>query len=271
MIHIRKHTIFPEEFPEAWASDWGEDEFGLWMAFTYKDVRQAFRWCEPGTFLMGSPPDEPERYDDELQHQVTLTKGFWIADTTVTQALWEVMMGENPSEFKGEELPVDSVNWEDAQTFITKMNGLKAELKLCLPTEAQWEYACRAESATPFCWGDQMDSTLVNFDGNYPYNNGSPSEYREQTIEVKELHCNDWGLYQMHGNVWEWCQDRFGDYPAEPVIDPQGLESGDSRVLRGGSWSGYGGRWRSARRDRHAPSGRDNLTGFRLARGHELR
>lgn len=107
MINIRKHTIFPEEFPEAWASDWGEDEFGLWMAFTYKGVRQAFRWCEPGMFLMGSPKNEPERETfglDETQHEVTLSKGFWIADTTVTQALWQVIMGDNPSRFKGEVL-----------------------------------------------------------------------------------------------------------------------------------------------------------------------
>ncbi len=271
MIHIRKHTIFPEEFPEAWASDWGEDEFGLWMAFTYKGVRQAFRWCEPGTFLMGSPKDEPERFGDELQHEVTLTKGFWMADTPVTQALWEVIMGENPSEFKGKDRPVERISWEDAQAFVAKMNGLKAELKLCLPTEAQWEYACRAESATPFCWGDQINSTLVNFDGNHPYNKGSPSQYRAETVAVKELPCNDWGLYQMHGNVWEWCQDWFGDYPAEPVIDPQGPESGDSRVLRGGSWFDYGGYCRSALRDHYDPSVRSYNIGFRLARGHELR
>jgi len=110
MIKIRKHTVFPE----AWASDWGEDEFGLWMAFTYKGVRQAFRWCEPGTFLMGSPTDEPERDNEELQHEVTLTKGFWIADTPVTQALWVAVMGEdyqNPSHFQGEERPVEKVSW----------------------------------------------------------------------------------------------------------------------------------------------------------------
>ena len=180
------------------------------MAFTYKGVRQVFRWCEPGTFLMGSPSDEPERESlgtDETQHEVTLSKGFWIADTTVKQALWSVVMGDNPSEFIGEDRPVENVNWEDTQTFIAKMNQLKMELRLCLPTEAQWEYACRAGSITSFCWGEQIDSGGVNFDGNYPYNNGRPSENRKQTINVKELPCNDWGLYQMHGNVWEWCQD----------------------------------------------------------------
>lgn len=106
MFKIRQHAIFPEEFPESWASDWGEDEFGLWMAFTYKGVRQAFRWCEPGVFLMGSPENEPERSSDERLHEVTLTKGFWIADTPVTQALWRVIMVDNPSRFKGDENPM---------------------------------------------------------------------------------------------------------------------------------------------------------------------
>ncbi|MCP5241892.1 MAG: formylglycine-generating enzyme family protein [Burkholderiales bacterium] len=267
MINIRKHTIFPEEFPEAWASDWGEDEFGLWMAFTYKGVRQAFRWCEPGVFLMGSPENEPERNSDELQHKVTLTKGFWIADTPVMQALWQVVMGENPSKFKGDERPVEMVSWHETQQFIDKMNGLKAELKLCLPSEAQWEYACRAGTTTPFSWGDQIDSKLVNFDGNYPYNDGSNSEYREQTVNVKELPCNDWGLYQMHGNVWEWCQDWHGDYPSRPVTNPQDPGTVGKRVLRGGSWFADGRYCRSAYRIGLVPSLRYAYTGFRLARG----
>lgn len=266
-IHIRQHTIFPEEFPEAWASDWGEDEFGLWMAFTYKGVRQAFRWCEPGTFLMGSPPDEPERIDNELQHQVTLTKGFWIADTPVTQALWQVIMGDNPSRFKGDEKPVENVSWDGAQAFISKMNGLKADLKLCLPTEAQWEYACRAGTSTRFSWDDQIDSSLVNFDGNYPYNNSRKSEYREKTVAVKALPCNDWGLYQMHGNVREWCQDWFGAYPVGPVIDPQRPGTRDFRVLRGGSWFDDRRYCRSAYRGSDIPYHRGDSFGFRLARG----
>ncbi|PTQ78407.1 formylglycine-generating enzyme required for sulfatase activity [Nitrosomonas oligotropha] len=255
-IYIRQHTIFPEEFPESWASDWGEDEFGLWMALTYKGVRQAFRWCEPGTFLMGSPEDEPERDDDELQHQVTLTKGFWIANAAVTQGLWQIIMRNNPSTFIGDENPVENISWEDAQAFIAKMNGMKAELKLCLPTESQWEYACRAGTTTPFSWGEQIHSSLVNFEGR-----------RERTVAVKELPCNDWGLYQMHGNVWEWCQDWYGHYPTEPVIDPQGPESGGRRVLRGGSWISDGRYCRSADRYRSDPSYRDDAIGFRLARG----
>ncbi|MXS84026.1 formylglycine-generating enzyme family protein [Nitrosomonas oligotropha] len=266
-IYIRKHTIFPEEFPENWASDWGEDEFGLWMAFTYKGVRQAFRWCEPGTFLMGSPENESERFDNELQHQVTLTKGFWIADTPVTQVLWQAVMGDNPSRFRGDELPVESVSWNGAQAFISKMNGLKAELKLCLPTEAQWEYACRAGTTTPFSWGEQIDSSLVNFDGTTPYNNGRKSEYREKTVAVKELPCNDWGLYQMHGNIWECCRDLYDSYPPHQVTDPQGSESGTDHIVRGGAFFTDGRACRSARRILSISNDHSHRIGFRLARG----
>jgi len=266
MVTTRKHTVFPNEFPEAWASDWGQDKFGLWMAFTYKDVRQAFRWCEPGTFLMGSPDNEADRNKNELQHEVTLTKGFWIADTPVTQVLWQAVMDGNPSRFQGKERPVESVNWDDTQAFISILNGQKAELKLCLPTEAQWEYACRAGTKTPFSWGDLIDSTRVNFNGHFPYNMGSKSENREQTVEVKALPCNDWGLYQMHGNVREWCEDWFGDYPSGPVTNPKGIDAGSGRVLRGGSWIYDGSYCRCAYRGYGAPSDRLDLYGFRLAR-----
>ena len=119
-------TIYPDEFPESWASDWGEDEYGLWMGFTYKGVKQFFRWIEPGTFLMGSPTDEPERFDVEIHHSVTISQGFWLADCTVTQALWQAAMGTNPSEFKGDIHPVERVSWHDAQSFIDKLKRLKA-------------------------------------------------------------------------------------------------------------------------------------------------
>jgi len=269
--YFRQHKTYPDEFPESWASGWGEDEFGLWMAFTYKGVSQKFRWCEPGTFLMGSPEDEPERESngaDETQHEVTLSKGFWIADTTVTEALWEAVMGENPSGFKGENRPVEKVNWNDAQEFISKMNGMKSELKLQLPTEAQWEYVCRAGSTTPFCWGEQINSELVNFDGTEPYNNGRKSEYREETVDVESFYQNDWGLWQMHGNVREWCQDWYGAYPEKSATDPVGPETGNLRVLRGGSWFSHGGLCRSAYRSRYDPSHRNYHRGFRFARGH---
>ena len=268
----RNHTVFPDTFPASWASGWGDDEYGLWMSFNYKGIRHLFRWCEPGTFLMGSPETEPERepWDkgNETQHPVTLSRGFWIAETTVTQALWEIFMGDNPSRFKGAEHPVDSVSWEDAQGFISKLNGMKPELQLCLSTEAQWEYACRAGTTTPFYFGDNITTDQVNYDGNYPYNDGRNGEYRGQTVGVKSLPPNGWGLYQMHGNVSEWCQDWYEkQYPSEPVTDPQGAASGTRRVLRGGSWFDLGGNCRSAHRDHYVPAYRDRNFGFRLALG----
>ena len=269
MSSIRQHTHYPEAFPLTWATGWGEDEFGLWMAFSYKGQRQQFRWCEPGTFLMGSPEDEPERFNEETLHEVTFSKGFWIADTTVTQGLWETVMDENPSDFKGESRPVETVSWDDTQMFIGALNRMKPELKLCLPTEAQWEYACRAGSTTPFCWGEQINSKLVNFDGTKPYNFGRESDSWKSTVDVKSFHQNNWGLWQMHGNVWEWCEDWHGDYQAEQAIDPEGPETGDYRVLRGGSWFNFAGGSRSAARDSYDPDYRYRDFGFRLALGHE--
>ena len=266
---MRTLNIYPYEFPEPWASDWGEDEYGLWMGFTYKGVKQFFRWIEPGTFMMGSPTDELERSDDEIQHSVTITQGYWLADSTVTQALWQAAMGTNSSYFKGENLPVEQVSWKDAQRFIDTLNSLKPELKLCLPTEAQWEFACRAGTTTPFSFGDQINASQVNFDGNHPYNNGRESEYRNQTVAVKSLPPNLWGLYEIHGNVWEWCQDWYGEYPTGTVIDPTGKDTGDSPRFA----------WRLVDQRRQGlpfclpssaarPALRAPYFGFRLARGH---
>ena len=265
---MRTYTTYPDNFPASWASGWGEDQYGLWMTFNYKGVRHLFRWCEPGTFLMGSPVDEPKRENDETQHPVTLTRGFWIAETPVTQALWEIFMGDNPSEFKGAKLPVEKVSWDDAQRFISKLNGIKPELQLCLPTEAQWEYACRAGTTTPFAFGENITTDQVNYDGNNPYNKVRKGEYRQQTVEVKSLPPNGWGLYQMHGNVWEWCQDWYEtQYPSQPVTDPQGAASGTHRVLRGGSWFDDGRDCRSAIRLHGDPANRSDSFGFRLSLG----
>jgi formylglycine-generating enzyme required for sulfatase activity len=125
---------------------------------------------------------------------VTLSRGFWLADTCVTQALWEAVMGANPSRFQGANHPVENVSWENAQAFITRVNKMKAELRLCLPTEALWEYACRSGMSTPFSFGDETSPEIVNYNGNYPYYNGSKGEYREQTVEVGSLPLNAWGL-----------------------------------------------------------------------------
>ena len=257
----------PAIFPEPWACDWGQDPYGLWMAFNYKGIRQGLRWIMPGEFIMGSPKSEPERYDDEGQHKVILTQGFWLAETACTQALWRAVMRDNPSGFKGEDHPVDNVSWDDVQSFIEKINGDIPELGLHLPTEAQWEYACRAGTTTPFHFGKTLTTDQANYDGNYPYNNGPEGEFREKTVPVKTFPCNAWGLYEMHGNVWEWCQDWYGDYPKGSVINPKGPSSGSYRVLRGGSWINFGRYVRSADRFRYGPSGRDHGDGLRLARG----
>src|SRR5919109_3308697 len=247
-------SFFPNPFPALWADEWGEDEFGLWMALTFQGVRQLFRWILPGTFLMGSPEDEPERYDDETQHPVTLTQGYWLADTACTQALWEAVTGENPAYFKDDASnPVEQVSWNSVQEFIARLNSLVPELKARLPTEAQWEYACRAGTTTPFSFGKNITPEQVNYKG----------LYRGKTVPVKSLPPNPWGLYEMHGNVWEWCQDWYGDYPAEPGVDPIGPSEGADRVLRGGSWNDFGRRVRSASRYGYGPGARYHGIGFR--------
>jgi len=228
-----------------------------WM----QDIRYAFRWITPGTFFMGSPENEPERFDRELQHQVTLTKGFWLGETTVTQALWQAVMGEKPSDFQGEERPVESVNWEDTQQFIQTFHKINARLGLRLPTEAEWEYACRAGTTTPFHFGNQITTDQVNYDGNLPYDNGEKGEYREQTMDVRALPCNPWGVWQMHGNVWEWVADCWTDsHAAAPP------ETCQRRVLKGGAWNTGGWRLRAGHRIAKNAAAREYDNGFRVAR-----
>ena len=249
----------------------GRDEYGLYADFRVGDVVQRLRWIVPGEFLMGSPESEAERYDDETQHRVILTQGYWLADTACTQALWQAVLGDNPSRFKGEGRPVETVSWDDTQRFIVRLNELVPEGGFRLPTEAEWEYACRAGTTTAFWFGDQISPEQVNYNGDYPYAGGQKGLNRGETVAVKALPCNGWGLYQMHGNVWEWCQDWYGDYPTETVVNPTGPERGEGRVLRGGGWFSSGGRARSAHRNADDPGLRNDLGGFRLARGQTSR
>jgi formylglycine-generating enzyme required for sulfatase activity len=269
--HPENSEFLPAEFPASWACDWGEDRYGLWMAFRYRGVRQCLRWIAPDEFLMGSPASEAERWGDETQHRVILTQGYWLADTACPQALWQAVLGDNPSRFKGEDRPVETVSWDDAQRFIARLNELVPEGGFRLPTEAEWEYACRAGTTTAFWFGDGVSPEQVNYNGDYPYAGGQKGLNRGETVAVKALPCNGWGLYQMHGNVWEWCQDWFGDYPTETVVDPTGPVGGEGRVRRGGSWF-YDGRYvRSAARFDDDPGLRDDDGGFRLARGQTSR
>ena len=253
----------------SWGTQRGKDNYGPYVELNVGRVRQRFRWIEPGEFLMGSSDSEPERDDDEQQHTVRLTEGYWIADTACTQALWQEVMSENPSHFKGGNLPVEQVSWVDAVRFINKLNDRLGAL-FALPTEAQWEYACRAGTTTPFSFGETISSEKVNFDGSRPYDNGQTSEDRQKTVEVASLPANDWGLYEMHGNVLEWCTDWFDIYDVSQDIgiDPIGPETGEYRVLRGGSWRYVGRLCRSAVRDHGLPDVRLNYLGFRLVSGH---
>ena len=260
-----------------WASCHGPadtDHFGLsaYIGF-YGRVMQRFRWLEPGRFLMGSPLDEPERetWGRETLHEVRLSKGFWLADTAVTQELWHFVMRGNPSKFQGRELPADNVSWEDAQLFLQRLNAMVPGLNARLPTEAEWEYACRAGSSGPFSFGSQITPEQANCNGAFPYHNSTKGDFRRCTVPVKSLPPNAWGLYEMHGNVWEWCQDWWQeDLGCDAALDPQGPDCGGFRAARGGSWFLGGKAARSAARGRFAQDFRNDRIGFRIARDHEL-
>ncbi len=246
------------------------DGFGRCFDLRVGAVVQRFRWIEPGSFLMGSPQTEPERADDEgPQHSVVLTQGFWLADTACTQAFWlAVVGGENPSDFMGDaELPVEQVNWSRVMDeFMPHLQALLPEgLEATLPTEAQWEYACRAGTSTPFSFGKQINPQQVNYAGNYPYNKGAKGVYREKTVPVKALPANTWGLFQMHGNVWEWCFDAPRTYAEGTTVDPLGAVGDGPRALRGGSWINDARNARSAFRYRGRRDFRYGRIGFRVA------
>ena len=209
-------------------------------------------WCEPGSFLMGSPLAERGRFDDEPQHQVTLTKGFWLGKYEVTQKQWESVMGENPSKFKDPDRPVESVSWEDCNAFLRRLNVDLGGIAR-FPTEAEWEYACRAGSNSAIA-GNGLLSDMAWYDAN----SGN------ETHPVGKNHPNAWGFYDMHGNVLEWCYDWFGKFDAK-ATDPKGPSIGSFRVLRGGCWFFYARDCRSAYRLKRDPALRNAIFGFRLA------
>jgi sulfatase modifying factor 1 len=222
-----------------------------------------FAWCPPGTFLMGSPEDEPERRDVETLHRVTLTQGFWLGLTPMTQKQWQAVMGSNPSHFKGQNRPIEQVSWDDCQAFCAKLKERTGKT-FRLSTEAEWEYACRAGTTTPFFFGATISPEQVNYDGNHPYGGAAKGVYRRRTTTVGSFPANGWGLYDMHGNVWEWCADGYGPYSNIDNKDPINEINTDARVLRGGSWYGGALRCRSAYRCGSAPSNRDRNVGCRL-------
>ncbi|MDM8550089.1 SUMF1/EgtB/PvdO family nonheme iron enzyme [Desulfobacterales bacterium HSG2] len=221
-------------------------------------LKMKFVYISPGTFMMGSPDNESGRDDDEKQHKVTLTKGFYMQTTEVTQGQWKAITGSNLSDFKdcGDDCPVESVSWNDVQRFIRNLNK-RGEGTYRLPTEAEWEYACRADTKTAYYFGN--NSYRLSQYAWYRGNSG------DRTHPVGKLRPNPWGLYDMHGNVWEWCRDWYGEYPSGTVTDPTRPDRGSYRVLRGGGWGGTAGHCRSANRHDNLPGKRGSSLGLRLA------
>ncbi|MFD1624880.1 formylglycine-generating enzyme family protein [Azospirillum griseum] len=297
MTSIVKTTIIDKGWhpladgnPPDWASEWGQDRFGVFVAVTVADVTQRLRWIPPGRFMMGSPDDEPGRYDNEgPQHLVTISRGYWLFDTPCTQALWQAVMGGNPSNFQSPDRPVETVSWNDVQEFLGRTNERIPGLDLTLPTEAQWEHACRAGTATALYSGDiailgESNAPALDpiawYGGNsgvgFDLDNGVDStDWPEKqhphekagTRPVGRKRANPWGLHDTLGNVWEWCADGQRTYTPQPETDPRGPDSADAeRVLRGGSWLNYARFARAAWRDQILPDVRGGSIGFRCAR-----
>ncbi len=269
-------VTYPRPFPPLWAVAWGDDQYGLWAEAEFGSgeevVAQRLRWIVPGDFLMGAPEGEQDaQVREHPQHQVFISNGYWLADTTCTQALWLAVMADNPSHFQETidlQRPVERVSWLDVQQFLRKLSLPGAQASL--PTEAEWEYACRAGTTTPFSFGENISTAQVNFNGNHPYGDGKKGEYRKSTVPVRALPANPWGLYQMHGNLWEWCADTRREYTLDAQTDPglpqalTSLENDYLRVLRGGSWVSGARGARSAFRLQDGLDGRDGDVGFRF-------
>jgi formylglycine-generating enzyme required for sulfatase activity len=257
----------------------------LLAVFSYGQVSDRFVLLDGGAFTMGSPANEPRRAGNETAHQVTVSS-FYIGKYEVTQAEYQELMGANPSLFKGENLPVEQVNWFNAVAYCNRLSE-RDELKPAyaiagqnvtwdktangyrLPTEAEWEYACRAGTSTPFSTGNNITSDQANFNGTLPYNNNSRTAYRQRTAPVGSFAPNSFGAYDMHGNVAEWCWDWHGEYARGEQTNPAGAASGGYRIFRGGGWNHSADFLRSARRSALAPSERGYFLGFRLVRNVE--
>ena len=240
-------------------------------------------WCPPGMFDMGSPTTEVGREEDELLHSVELTHGFWMAKFPVTQREWRLVMGTNPSWFKKNgdlseafrrekandprydkpDCPVEHVSWIDCTNFLAHASSLSGRA-LRLPTEAEWEYACRAGSKSPYMWGRTLNGDYANVDGRLPYASEKIGPYLEQTTPIGSYPRNAWGIFDMHGNVYEWTQDFYGEYPESKVVNPKGPPFGACRVVRGGNWNNSAKVARSAARSYFPPSAHNSRIGFRF-------
>jgi uncharacterized protein (TIGR02996 family) len=225
-----------------------------------RGIEMTFRFIPPGRFLMGSPRGEEGRDTNERQHHVTLTRGFFLGVHQVTQRQWQAVFGDTPSHCKGEKLPVDSVNWEECLEFCRALAWDGQPFRL--PTEAEWEYACRAGTTTQYCSGNGLEALRqvgwCSYDGH--------PKSAKTTKPVGEFQPNAFGLFDMHGNVWEWCLDGQRRYTSRGVVDPKGPEGEDVyHVLRGGSWGGYPRMCRAAKRNTGPPEHRNYNWGCRVA------
>jgi sulfatase modifying factor 1 len=227
----------------------------------------------PGRFVMGSPQSEIGRGADETPHIVSISRGFLLGQHEVTQAEWRAVMRTSPGFFRDCEAscPVESVNLADIAQFLDALNATDPPrssshgLHYRLPTEAEWEYACRAGTTTPFSTGENLTTAQANYNGLFPYSAFPKGLNREQPTPAGSFAPNAWGVADMHGNVWEWTSDWYGPYPPGAAIDPRGPSSGTRRVIRGGSWFFDGNSARCALRDTHAPQDRGFSLGFRVA------
>jgi len=221
-----------------------------------------------GRFVMGSQSTEAGRGGDETPHEVMISRPFFLGRTEVTQEQWAAVMGTHPSHFAncGPRCPVESVNFFEIQQFIATLNARpEAALSYRLPTEAEWEYACRSGTTTPFWTGFNLTTDQANYNGRYPYGTSPPGVFRERPTPAGTFAPSPWGLSDMHGNVWEWTSDWYAPYPAGAQTDPRGPASGGKRVIRGGSWFFDANSTRCALRYTHAPADRGFSLGFRLA------
>jgi formylglycine-generating enzyme required for sulfatase activity len=226
-----------------------------------------FVFISPGTFTMGSSEDKMGRYKNETQHQVTLNQGFYVQTTEVTQGQWMAIMGDNPSYFKGcgDDCPVEQVSWKDVQQFIWRLNQLEGAEKYRLPTEAEWEYACRAGTTTAFCAGEVTEQEC-GLDANLDSVAWFCGNSGKSTHPVAQKKANAWGLYDMHGNVAELCLDWYGHYSSGDISDPTGPASGFDRIVRGGGMESHVRHCRAACRGAITPDVVDYGVGFRLVR-----
>ena len=254
----------PQKSTNPWAES-NDRQAGDRQALTIQNVEYAFRWIPAGSFTMGSQSVEEGRFEDEVAHGVTLSHGFWMLETEITQEMWKSVMGDVPSHFPyANRRPVESVSWSDCQKFISKLQSLDVSpkgFKFALPTEAQWEYACRAGTTRPFSFGATLSGAQANF---HSFRGLGDNAYLQTTTDVGSYPPNAWGLFDMHGNVWEWTADWYGDYPKKTVTDPRGPTHSEGVVCRGGCWDDDANNCRSARRYGGKPGFRDARIGFRI-------